>query len=430
MRFVLKNINKVQFADLSLKGLTVIAGENDSGKSTVGKLLFSTIKALANTDVRTDAKQEALLQKHVSSLYSRLSNMLLDSERMKELYPLPIKRFIKGMKQASSLKDFLQLRIDEINRNEDITPRLRSLLLADMENIRVCMEESQNRSAALATEIQYFIESEFMNKICSYHTEDSHVEFCMDAESVKLNYSIQDDMVLKETVQIADGEFLQDATYVESPLYVHLLDTLLSASTYREMEQGLFFRSMVPIHIKDLADKLDSLKYVLPSQKRSPITADVQDIVGGHFSYDAQSRSLCFSKEGFRFSPINIASGIKSFGVIQMLLDTNAINGNKILIWDEPENHLHPRWQIEFAKILVQLAEAGIPIVISSHSPYFIQGIRYFSVKYKMEGFVNYYLANESGNLFVMEEVTNDLNRIFVKLAEPLNEIMNVDALR
>ena len=113
-----------------------------------------------------------------------------------------------------------------------------------------------------------------------------------------------------------------------------------------------------------------------------------------------------------------------------MLLDTNAINGNKILIWDEPENHLHPRWQIEFAKILVQLAEAGIPIVISSHSPYFIQGIRYFSVKYKMEGFVNYYLANESGNLFVMEEVTNDLNRIFVKLAEPLNEIMNVDALR
>ena len=113
------------------------------------------------------------------------------------------------MKQASSLKDFLQLRIDEINRNEDITPRLRSLLLADMENIRVCMEESQNRSAALATEIQYFIESEFMNKICSYHTEDSHVEFCMDAESVKLNYSIQDDMVLKETVQIADGDNFQ-----------------------------------------------------------------------------------------------------------------------------------------------------------------------------------------------------------------------------
>ena len=143
-----------------------------------------------------------------------------------------------------------------------------------------------------------------------------------------------------------------------------------------------------------------------------------------------QSRSLCFSKDGLSFSPINIASGIKSFGVIQMLLDTNAINGNKILIWDEPENHLHPRWQIEFAKVLVQLAQSGIPIVISSHSPYFIQGVRYFSVKYRMEKFVNYYLANPSGGLVSMENVSSDLNRIFVKLAEPLNEIMNVDELR
>ena len=51
MRFIIENINKVRKADISLKGLTVIAGENDSGKSTVGKLLFSTIKALVNTEV-------------------------------------------------------------------------------------------------------------------------------------------------------------------------------------------------------------------------------------------------------------------------------------------------------------------------------------------------------------------------------------------
>ena len=430
MRFVLKNINKVQEADILLKGLTVIAGENDSGKSTVGKLLFSTIKALADTDVRTDAKRDALLQKHVHSLFSRLPWSLWNKGRSSNLFPLNPDDFVRGMQQASSLKDFLQLRIEAIDADEKVTPRLRSLLLSDIENIRICMEESQNRSAALATEIQYFIESEFMNKICSYHTEGSCVKFCMDEGEAELSYSIRDDQVLKETVQVSDGEYLQDATYVESPLYVHLLDTLLFASTYREMEQGKFFRSMVPIHIKDLASKLDMMKFTLSGQKRSPIAEEVQDVVGGHFSYDAQSRSLCFSKDGLSFSPINIASGIKSFGVIQMLLDTNAINGNKILIWDEPENHLHPRWQIEFAKVLVQLAQSGIPIVISSHSPYFIQGVRYFSVKYRMEKFVNYYLANPSGGLVSMENVSSDLNRIFVKLAEPLNEIMNVDELR
>ena len=48
MRLQFNNINIVEQADIKLDGLTVIAGENGSGKSTVGKLLFSTVKAVSN----------------------------------------------------------------------------------------------------------------------------------------------------------------------------------------------------------------------------------------------------------------------------------------------------------------------------------------------------------------------------------------------
>lgn len=48
MRLILENINKIKKADIELNGLTVIAGTNDSGKSTVGRVLFSVIKALIN----------------------------------------------------------------------------------------------------------------------------------------------------------------------------------------------------------------------------------------------------------------------------------------------------------------------------------------------------------------------------------------------
>ena len=48
MRFHIENIGKIQEADIALNGLTVITGENDCGKSTIGKLLFSTIKSLSN----------------------------------------------------------------------------------------------------------------------------------------------------------------------------------------------------------------------------------------------------------------------------------------------------------------------------------------------------------------------------------------------
>lgn len=49
MRFQIKNIAKVKSASIELNGLTVIAGENGSGKSTVGKMLFSVIQVLKST---------------------------------------------------------------------------------------------------------------------------------------------------------------------------------------------------------------------------------------------------------------------------------------------------------------------------------------------------------------------------------------------
>ena len=98
-----------------------------------------------------------------------------------------------------------------------------------------------------------------------------------------------------------------------------------------------------------------------------------------------------------------------------------------MLIWDEPENHLHPEWQIKFAELLVRMAQAGIPIVVSSHSPYFIQAIRYFAHEQELEKFVNYYLAEETEEgLSELEDVTKDLNRLFLKLAQPMNSIVNL----
>lgn len=44
MKVELKNINKIRNASIELNSLTVIAGANDSGKSTVGKSYFLRLK--------------------------------------------------------------------------------------------------------------------------------------------------------------------------------------------------------------------------------------------------------------------------------------------------------------------------------------------------------------------------------------------------
>lgn len=434
MRLKLQNINKVQEADIKLDGLTVIAGANSSGKSTVGKFLFSIVKALANVEDLNHQSREDKLKKMVKLLYSRANGCFSRYQYpdMDDVFPLPITSMVDKLLSLGEKKEveaYLS-RIMTWVESKGLTPRMKSLFREDIENIRIALGDSQ--AADVASEVRTFVESEFMNSICSYGTQKSWGSFKMDDSNDEVKVYFTNNRV--SAVHADYSEHLVDATYVESPLYLHILDSLLSAMTYREYQKRprTMFRGMVPIHIKDLAEKMYALQMVSSKGELSE-EFGLSEIMGGKFSFDNDSKTLKFAQENINteLSPINIASGIKAFGLIQILLETQVIGNNKILIWDEPENHLHPQWQVAFAEILVKLAKKGIPVVISTHSPYFVQGVRYFSVKHGIEEFANFYLADEQKNhLSILKDVTHDLNQVFSKLAEPLREIMNVDEVR
>ncbi|MDQ7086087.1 MAG: hypothetical protein Q9M36_14765 [Sulfurovum sp.] len=59
MTLQLKNIGMIKEANVKIDGLTVIAGENDTGKSTVGKMLFSIIKSDNISQVKKASSQDS-----------------------------------------------------------------------------------------------------------------------------------------------------------------------------------------------------------------------------------------------------------------------------------------------------------------------------------------------------------------------------------
>lgn len=443
MRLVIENINKIKKAEIELNGLTVIAGANDSGKSTVGRVLFSVTKALINGLNNDDNDKIESIKEKLSSVYKRLLSVkTLDHETVRGMFaPYNLMRQI-AVKHPLFLRDedkekglrVLDERIS-IVESWDISPRHKGLVLKDLIAIKNLLSTKDDYGLRLKNEFQNQVESEFFYNICSVSTAMSSIKFQSDNGCAKLK--IKDNEIVESQLDKNFDYSLTDVTFVETPLYLHLMDILSRASTYKELESRrqpfMLSPGMVSVHVKDLMTKLDYTKYIQSIERQNLFeTFGIEKIIGGHFVYDKKNRSLLLVKQekgkDISYSPVNVASGIKSFGLIQLLLEMDFINESKMLIWDEPENHLHPQWQIEFAHLLVKLAKSGIPVVVSSHSPYFIQGIRYFSNEEKMEPYVNYYLAEEKeyGGLSEIHDVTSDLNQIFVKLAEPLNQIMNL----
>jgi hypothetical protein len=106
-------------------------------------------------------------------------------------------------------------------------------------------------------------------------------------------------------------------------------------------------------------------------------------------------------EDGSKFNLLEVATGIKSFGILQMLLKKDVLNSNTLLIMDEPEVHLHPQWIIEFARLIVLLNKhIGVKFFIASHNPDMVAAIKYIGEKEKIDNNINFYLAQKQENSF------------------------------
>ena len=423
MELKLSYVNKIKQANIKLNGLTVIAGSNSSGKSTVGRTLFSVVKAIANTKNAGEEDNRRLLKKHIDSFYSRLRGLTRKVNYYNNDIPRHNFDFERQFIESEDKDEFINDIKDFISK-QDIVPRQRKLLEEDLNNISICWGYKGNNAASMKTELQYLIESEFMNAFCSIESENTIVELKSEGEN-KTEFVAKDNVVVE--VKRKGTHFIFDATYIESPLYIHLADAIMAAKTWRETEGRTSFISMpiVPSHIKDMIEKV--VWATQDPNKHRYSKLNMKDVVGGEIVYDRTSHQLVFIDGKNRYSTVNVASGIKSLSIIQLLENANIIDPNRLLIWDEPENHLHPEWQVRLAEKLVNLANSGIPILITTHSPYFLQAIRYYSAIEKMSKYTNFYTPEEDKNhLVTMTDVTDDLTSVFAKLAEPLNNIMDI----
>ncbi len=74
MKLTIKNIGKIEKAEVEIKGITVIAGENNTGKSTVGKSLWALFNGLYKINEQIYREKLKSIRDILSSFYRIRTN--------------------------------------------------------------------------------------------------------------------------------------------------------------------------------------------------------------------------------------------------------------------------------------------------------------------------------------------------------------------
>jgi len=431
MELQLKNVGMIKEANVKIDGLTVIAGENDTGKSTVGKLLFSLIKASSRYKEDLEENKEEKIFSLIEKIYFKLRREIDFSAKfpLRELfYPPNFKREIDILGI-----DAIGKRLEAI---ESIDNEKKYLTIKDdLERLLKIYSSSDNKEEMQRNAFKKVLVSEFKGKITNEHTLDEKSEIeVYDGTNSIFNISLSNNKI--NTFEVYDELYFNDATFIESPILLQLSELIDISKTYFEDIGRIGIRRPnIALHIKDLNQKIKESEYnqdlfelIFDDLNTDDLLKDLNQIINGSIKYNKKTKDFIYISNGKSYYNLNTATGIKSFGIIQMLIQSGFINDRSLLILDEPEVHLHPKWQLKYAKFIIKLVKKGINVLITSHSPYMIEALKRYSEVEDVEEKTNFYLAEDG---YIKKENNSNsetLAKIFEKLSEPFDVFDEMDS--
>lgn len=425
MKLILENIGLLQHAEITLHKLCVIAGENDNGKSTVGKIVFCIVKAINRYKEDLQESKEFWAGEKVEEIYFLLRDALRPTgpevlNVLRSLRMSPTHRMILPEQMA-----MLDETIQRVFALTEFEPEVKQRIQVLRDEFQAILEEPENINQSIENALNKVFASEFDSSLLLQGASEGRIQLLEnDLTLIELKVTDGGVRLISEVEPIA----LKDATFIDTPLILNNHDLLARSRTLLDMDQRRVNRLGVPfttLHTKDLFDKLCTpvLPFDMFEQDKADFFEEIQDIIDGEIAYERRDRDFVFRRRGESVSIKNTASGIKVFGLLQILIGNEFVAKNTVLVFDEPENHLHPKWQLKLAQMLVKLIDKGVYVLVSSHSPYMIEALKRGVDQEDLTHHARFCLAKNR-----TIEDKDSLSEIFGVLAEPFETFRQMDA--
>ena len=429
MKLGIENFAKIKNADIIIDGITVIAGENNTGKSTVGKILFSFFNALNDIEEKisgermseVDKTNRLILRKYISSLdisRSVLTNSVVNLSRRIRL------QLKKVMDENVTISDDKIREIVErsLGRNSlkleklDEWPDMVDEMVRNISEILLLPEETIIREVISGYFNRVFHAQ--MNAASNHQSDEAVLKLQIKERSEKLFFSNNECKHFTNELNI-----IHKAIYIDNPFVIDELSGYNDLNPMNEFLKNLLIE-------EDGDDVIDGvIESVRTKEKLSDIYETLQSIVDGEIIF-GKDEEFYLKNSSFN-EPIvfhNLSAGLKAFVILKMLIEKGCLKEKDVVILDEPEIHLHPQWQIAYAELIVLLQKHfDLSVIVTTHSPYFLDAIHLFSCKHGIDDKVNYYLSSNVNDAVQMDLVTENIDLIYKKMASPIQAL---DTLR
>ena len=407
MKLSIRNVGKLKEADVEINGITVIAGENNTGKSTVSKALFSLFNGFYNFD----NKMLELKSGDIRNIFLRFIKKL-NRENSNILIDIPDK-IVKDTSYKFDRNKLIKL-IQE-NRNFISIEYLGEVSEKIFDILNIKDEEY------LENTISYILNNEFDNQINTIWSDDLG-EIALKIKENELKLKIKNNKVIKIENKI---NLRSEVIYIDDPFVIDNLNEYKWRDiNYLENHK----ESLETKLIREKNEKTFSEK-IIAKNNLQQITEKLKEVINGKIKF-YQGKWVYKFENNNELNLKNLSAGLKSFAILKRLVENGNLEEKGIVILDEPEIHLHPEWQIKFAELIVLLQkEFGMHILLTTHSPYFLKAIQVYSKKYEISDKCKYYMSELDGEQAILVDKTNKTDDLFYKLAISFENLMNEEEL-
>ncbi|MEZ7717955.1 AAA family ATPase [Leptotrichia wadei] len=419
MKLSIRNVGKLKEADVEINGITVIAGENNTGKSTIGKVLFSIFQSLYKLDDQIIREKRNTIKHNLELLYVHATGSFFNNVEFKEIID---EILIEGSKyDIEILKNkILEFISNNSEKTKNEIPEEPVKRIFDLLKI-------PKKSFVLAILNRNF-SNEFNNQITNIYTElVGNIKLkIQDKESF---LSIENN-IIKE---IKNEHFLNtEIVYIDDPFILDdLTDELFVRNAIKNTDYNTIYNHKNYLKYKLIQKKGSLVDEIILNSKLEKFYLKLNELFEGDIILSNRGNYVYRRKnKGNELNLINLSAGLKSFAVLKMLFINNTLQENGTIILDEPEIHLHPEWQIKFAELIVLLQkEFKMHILLTTHSPYFLKAVQVYSKKYKISNKCKYYMSELDGEQAILVDKTNKTDDLFYKLAISFENLMNEEEL-